>query len=232
MLDELLESKAGRERRGGGTVISVAAHAAVVILAVVATGRAMPGPTPEKPPEIVTWVAPPERPPRHPLPTLPRERGTADGDPRPAPTQPPIDLVLPGIPPVDVDLRRTEHFDDPTGGPASDRGGAGEATGGETGAALPSQVDRVALLLPGSPSPRYPESLRHSGVEGEVVAQFVVDSTGRVDSRYVAILRADHELFARAVRDALGGMRFAPAEAGGRKVAQLVQLPFTFSLDR
>jgi protein TonB len=93
-------------------------------------------------------------------------------------------------------------------------------------------VERVALLLPGSPGPRYPDALRRAGVEGEVVARFVVDSAGCVDPASITILRADDELFARAVRAALGGLRFMPAQAGGRKVAQLVQLPFTFSLEK
>jgi protein TonB len=34
------------------------------------------------------------------------------------------------------------------------------------------------------------------------------------------------------VRRALARMRFVPAEAGGRKVSQLVEMPFVFTLSR
>jgi periplasmic protein TonB len=231
MLDELLESKTGRERRGGGALVSVAAHATAVILAVVATGSATPGPEPEKPPEVLIRIAPPEPRPREPVPTPPRPGTTAGGRSQTAPPVPIIDEVRPGIPPVDIGVDPMRNaFTDPPARPAGGGEGSGDPSG--EGPAFPWQVDKVALLLPGSPSPRYPEGLQHSGVEGEVVAQFVVDSAGRVDPGSITILRADDERFARAVRDALRAMRFAPAEAGGRKVAQLVQLPFQFTIAR
>jgi protein TonB len=39
-------------------------------------------------------------------------------------------------------------------------------------------------------------------------------------------------LFEDAVRVALRRMRFIPAEVGGRRVRQLVQMPFVFTLAR
>ena len=39
-------------------------------------------------------------------------------------------------------------------------------------------------------------------------------------------------LFTQAVKNALPNMRFYPAEVGGKKVKQLVQQPFTFSLSK
>jgi protein TonB len=66
-------------------------------------------------------------------------------------------------------------------------------------------------------------------VEGEVLAQFVVDTTGHYEEGSFKVLKSSHELFTQAVRDALPQLRFNPAEAGGAKVRQLVQQPFTFS---
>jgi protein TonB len=43
-------------------------------------------------------------------------------------------------------------------------------------------------------------------------------------------LSSSHELFTTAVRNVLPQMRFYPAETGGRKVKQLVQQAFKFSL--
>ena len=69
-------------------------------------------------------------------------------------------------------------------------------------------------------------------VEGTVLAQFVVDTTGRADVSTFTALRSDNALFTSAVRAALGRMRFLPAEVGGRKVPQLVQQPFQFTVTR
>ena len=46
------------------------------------------------------------------------------------------------------------------------------------------------------------------------------------------VLKSDHELFTKAVRDAVAQMKFDPAIVGGRKVKQLMQSPFQFSLAR
>jgi len=45
-------------------------------------------------------------------------------------------------------------------------------------------------------------------------------------------LKSDNDLFTTSVKNALQRMRFLPAEVGGRKVKQLVQQPFQFSLNR
>ena len=63
-----------------------------------------------------------------------------------------------------------------------------------------------------------------------VLATFVVDTTGRADPSSFKVLRATHQLFEKAVRDALPRMRFIPAEVGGKKVKQLVQQPFSFAI--
>ena len=87
-------------------------------------------------------------------------------------------------------------------------------------------------MVAGSAPPRYPEVLRSSGVEGKVIAQFVVDEQGRVEEGSLGFLRSDNRLFEDAVRVALVRMRFIPAEIGGVKVRQLVQMPFVFTLSR
>jgi protein TonB len=92
------------------------------------------------------------------------------------------------------------------------------------------QVEKPVVQAPGSPTPRYPDILRQAGVEGEVLAQFVVDTTGRAESGSFKVLKSSHDLFAQAVRSALPGMRFIPAEVGGRRVKQLVQQPFAFAI--
>ena len=84
----------------------------------------------------------------------------------------------------------------------------------------------------GNNAPSYPDLLRSANVEGEVLAQFVVDTTGRVDMSQFKVLKSSHDLFTKAVEQALRRARFYPAEIGGRKVKQLVQQPFNFTLTR
>jgi protein TonB len=96
------------------------------------------------------------------------------------------------------------------------------------GAYFEFQVEKQAYLMPGH-APKYPDSLRTARVEGQVLAQFVVDTTGRVELGTFKVLKSSHSLFTQAVRDALTTMQFTPAEVGGAKVRQLVQRPFVFS---
>ncbi len=92
------------------------------------------------------------------------------------------------------------------------------------------KVDHQATMLPDNPPPRYPPSLRKARVNGEVIAQFVVDTDGRVDSTTFKAIRSTDPLFTEAVRQALLRYRFTPAEIRGHKVKQVVQQPFQFSL--
>ena len=86
------------------------------------------------------------------------------------------------------------------------------------------------MQAPKSAVPRYTEILKSAGVEGEVLASFVVDTTGKAEPGSFKVLHATHELFASAVRSALPNMNFLPAEVGGKKVKQLVQQPFVFAI--
>jgi TonB family protein len=92
------------------------------------------------------------------------------------------------------------------------------------------QVEKPVTARPGNPAPRYPDVLRSSKVEGQVLVQFVVDTMGHADTATVTILRTTHDLFAMAVKQNLPSMEFTPAEVGRRKVKQLVQMPFVFSV--
>lgn len=86
----------------------------------------------------------------------------------------------------------------------------------------------VATTMP----PEYPAELRAAGVGGVVVAKFVVDTNGRPDMATFLIVKSDHSLFGEAVREAMPEMEFVSAEVGGRRVRQLMQMPFIFSLSR
>ncbi|MDE3174136.1 MAG: hypothetical protein KGN74_13780, partial [Gemmatimonadota bacterium] len=58
MMQTLLESRAARTRRTGGTLASVAAHTGLIAAAVALTARAAPAPLAPPRPEPVTFVRP------------------------------------------------------------------------------------------------------------------------------------------------------------------------------
>ena len=74
--------------------------------------------------------------------------------------------------------------------------------------------------------------LRTAAVEGEVLIDCVVDTSGAIDPASVRVIDSDHDAFTAAVREVLPRLRFAPAEAGGRRVRQWVRIPFEFRLSR
>jgi protein TonB len=94
------------------------------------------------------------------------------------------------------------------------------------------QVEKQVAAYPGNTAPRYPDMLRSANVEGEVLAQFTVDTTGRAEMATFRVLKSTHDLFTNAVKAQLPNMKFYPAEVGGKKVKQLVQMPFQFSLTK
>jgi len=93
-------------------------------------------------------------------------------------------------------------------------------------------VEKAVVALPGTAAPRYPSMLQSAGVDGSVRAQFVVDTLGRVEQGTFRALESTHDLFTASVREALARARFTPAQVGGRKVRQLVEQTFTFSITR
>ena len=90
------------------------------------------------------------------------------------------------------------------------------------------QVDTPAAVASGSVFPRYPAAQRAAGVAGTVLAQFVVNADGTIDTASFKVLRSTHADFSLAVRGALNTIRFTAARKGGTAVKQVVQQPFAF----
>lgn len=234
MLTRLPESNARRQRRTGGFVVSTVVHLVVIALAVRASGlTAAPSPPKEKP--VPIYIAP-RAPHEHPAPQPPAPNRNLSDQLTPSVPIPDLPLpitpdVLRGIPEPGVmnrildgafDTPRLSMTRQPTGSPnVSDD------------SALTKDVVEIAVVaIPGTATPRYPSMLQSAGVEGSVRAQFVVDTLGRVEQGSFRALESTHDLFTAAVRDALSRARFKPAEVGGRRVRQLVEQSFSFSITR
>jgi protein TonB len=92
------------------------------------------------------------------------------------------------------------------------------------------EVDEMVERYEGSAAPAYPPDLLAMGTEGSVRAQYVVDTTGRVDTATIEVVLSDDARFTESVRAALAGMRFRPAKREGRPVRQLVEQNFHFRI--
>ena len=86
-----------------------------------------------------------------------------------------------------------------------------------------------AMLPEGNPAPEYPRDLMKRRIEGRVVAAFLVDATGRSDSRTARIISSTDEAFSEAVLQLLPKLRFLPATRDGAKVEEWLQMPFRFA---
>lgn len=237
MFGTLLESRRSRQWRLAGTAASVVVHTTVIAIAVATGASATTRPTARdevRRPDLV-WVSP-----RKWLPPIDHSRTAADGPHLSVDRWPTV--------PTERILFTDQRFDAPV---VQERELIGDLTRdtyptrclglcrenvhadpsgfGGTPATI-ATVDRVAFLV-GPPRPRYPERLRAAGVTGRVVARFVVDTLGRVEPASIVIRESSHDLFVEAVRATLPALTFVPAEAGGRRVRMLVELPFEFRLN-
>jgi hypothetical protein len=70
------------------------------------------------------------------------------------------------------------------------------------------------------------------GVQGSVMTQYVVDTSGFADTTSLKIMRTTHPEFSEAVRAALPFMRFFPAKVASKKVRQLVEQEFSFKIEQ
>ena len=94
------------------------------------------------------------------------------------------------------------------------------------------QVDQMVERYASSAAPVYPPELEARRVEGQVVAAYVVDTIGRVDTTTIRVLGSDHPRFTESVRSALEEARFRPAKRSGHTVRQLVQQRFRFKVEQ
>lgn len=94
------------------------------------------------------------------------------------------------------------------------------------------EVDSAVKRYEWSAAPAYPMAMLQQNIEGGAFVIYVVDTMGYADTTNFTVVRATHDEFAQAVKDAMPKMRFRPAILGGVKVRQLVQQNFTFKIQR
>ena len=249
MMNTLLESKPRRKRSAGGTIFSVVFHSAIVFLAVFATARASVPDVRENLEHKVSFVRmkkadPAPAPVKKSEPEPPKAKA-APKTPVPVPqvVAPPkgfkvleAPIVVPtALPAIDLSAKVTDE---------ADFSGKGVAGGSSTGEGTVSgtgvdpnksyavfEVEREVSAISGT-NVEYPEAMRSSGAEGDVLAEFVVNEKGRVEISTFKVLNSAKPAFVQAVRNALPKMRFRPAQIGSTSVSQVVQQAFVFKLNR
>ena len=234
MFNQLLESKAKRQKMAGGTMFSIVLHTVLIAAAVYATARA--GVKDEKSKaEKIQFVEVKKEPPKVPDKAPPPKEVVVKPPPPKgfqvlrAPLR--IDIRIP-----EIDLSKAITNESDFSGKGV-KGGTGSGVVGGTGPVTNQtyfefQVEKPAEMLAESPKPKYPSVLESSGIAGEVQAQFVVSSAGKADMDSFKVLKSTNDLFTQAVKNVLPRMKFSPAMIGGKPVNQLVQQSFQFAVPR
>src|ERR1700687_1741583 len=232
MFNQLIESKAQKQKMAGGTVFSIVLHTFLIAAAVYATARA--GVKDEKSKaEKIQFVEMKKEPPKVPDKPPPKEVIVKPPPPKGfqvlrAPVR--IDIKIP-----EIDLTKAITNESDFSGKGV-KGGTGSGVVGGIANTNQTyfefQVEKPAELLAESAKPKYPSVLESSGIAGEVQAQFVVSSSGKADMDSFKVLKSTNELFTQAVKNVLPRMKFSPAMIGGKPVNQLVQQSFQFAVPR
>src|SRR6184192_1709688 len=169
MFDNLIESRAKRQRRAGGVIFSAVLHVVLITAAVYGTlqaKNAIDKPKSEKV-EFVEMKKKDEPPP-----------------PKEEPKPPPPDVVVKAPPPKDfqvltapikipdvlpdIDLSKKVTNEEDFSGKGV-VGGTPQPVSDQP--YFEFQVEKQVAALPDNPRPRYPDMLRSANVEGEVLAQ-------------------------------------------------------------
>lgn len=224
MFDVLIESKQKSQKKKifGVGVISLLLHTVIVTGAVIATLTAGPSDTSTKVDTQMVFLNQQEQKPDQPPP-------------------PQLDMQLKGfqtvvaptdiptnIPPVNLQ----EHFD------PRDYSGVGVEGGVATGIVPGSdQVLSVDVVqekpeLLSHPPPAYPPLLQQAGIEGRVMVQAIIDTTGRVEPNSARVVESANPGFDQPAKNVVLRSLFRPGRVYGRAVRVLVAIPIDFKIQR
>lgn len=224
MFDHLIESnrKPDRKKAFGLGFVSLTGHSVLVLLAVIATLTAGQASEDVAPDTMMVFLNQEEKKPEEQPPVLeiPQLKGFQTVV---APTDIPTN-----IPPINLQ----EHFD------PKDYTGTGVEGGIGTGIVpssdqvfMESVVEERPEVLSG-PSLRYPDLLRQAGIQGRVVVQAIIDTSGRAEPASVKVIQSPNPGFDHPARTYVLRALFRPARVHGRAVRVLVNLPIDFKIKR
>lgn len=224
MFDNLIESKrkADKKKVFGLGFVSLTGHGVVVVLAVIATLTAGQAATDVVVDTTMVFLNQEEKKPEEQPPVLdiPQLKGFQTVV---APTDIPTN-----IPPINLQ----EHFD------PKDYSGTGVEGGIGTGIVpssdqvfMESVVEERPEVLSG-PQPQYPDLLRQAGIQGRVIVQAIIDTSGRAEPPSVKVIQSPNPGFDQPAKNYVLRALFRPARVHGRAVRVLINLPIDFKIKR
>lgn len=136
------------------------------------------------------------------------------------------EVIPTNIPPVNL----SEKFD------PRDYSGTGVEGGLATGMVptgnelfMEAIVEEKPSVLSG-PQLQYPELLRQAGIQGRVMVQAIIDTTGRAEPNSVKVLQTPNPGFDQSARSYVLKALFRPARVHGRAVRVLINIPIDFKI--
>lgn len=221
MFEHLIESKrkADPKKAFGLGFVSLVGHSVLVVLAVIATLTAGEAAEDIVPDTLMVFLNQEEqKQEEQPVIDIPQLKGFQTVV---APTNIPTN-----IPPINLQ----EHFD------PKDYTGSGVEGGIGTGVTpdqvfLESVVEERPEVLSG-PQPQYPDLLRQAGIQGRVIVQAIVDTSGRAEPPSVKVIQSPNPGFDQPAKNYVLRALFRPARVHGRAVRVLINLPIDFRIKR
>ena len=223
MFDTLIESKRKTNRKKGLSVgfVSLSIHAAIIAAAVAATLHAGQADHAVKVDTAMVYL----------------EQHQEQKPPEQQPVQLDVqlkgfqtvvapDIIPTNIPPVNLQ----EHFD------PKDYSGTGVEGGISTGIVptgnevfMEAIVEEKPSVLSG-PQPQYPELLRQAGIQGRVMVQAIIYTTGRAEPASLKIIASPNPGFDQSAKNYVLKALFRPARVHGRAVRVLINIPIDFKI--
>jgi TonB family protein len=96
---------------------------------------------------------------------------------------------------------------------------------------MESVVEERPEVLSG-PALNYPDLLRQAGVQGRVLVQAIIDTTGRAEPQSVKIIQSPNPGFDQPAKNYVLRALFRPGRVHGRAVRVLLNLPIDFKVKR
>ena len=96
---------------------------------------------------------------------------------------------------------------------------------------IEGQVDEKPALM-SQVQLDYPDLLRRAGIEGTVLVEVIIDTTGHAEPASMRIVQSSNRAFELSARDAVLKSLYRPGRVRGQAVRVLVQVPINFSIRR
>ena len=233
MFDNLIESKAKRQRTLGQSILSLVVHGVLIFAAVEAT-QGVAEQINNKPVDTtMVFLKPPEPPP--PPPPPPPQDVVVSANPPPKGFQTVVSVVdIPKeIPPVDLNQKPFDPKDFTGKGV---EGGIATGVAGGTGPVdvksevyMSTEIDDPASVI-SMPPPRFPPAMQSAGIAGQVKLEFIVDPTGHAEPNSIKVVSSTNKQFEESAREAILKAVFHPGKNKGQPIRQLVAQTISFKL--